>query len=110
MYRKNAFRAVLSGIESFKVDSKVANEQLNAALALFKEPIDFSIESGVPMPVPFDEVVRRKAEEHKAFITDAAERAVIDNVLHVIRGSMLNLAQQALNAEMVQERYGSTRA
>ena len=42
----------------------------DAALLLFDEPIDFSLEAGVPDPLPFEQKLRAMAEENDAFLRD----------------------------------------
>jgi hypothetical protein len=84
LYRKNAFsclhensKNLLSDKSSFEakpfVDdierSKfVANLNADDGLRVFDESIDFSLEAGVPDPLPFESKLRSMLDDHEAFI------------------------------------------
>lgn len=88
LYRKNAFQSLHRGTKYFMeggtnpIESKdgaeetkvsasdtfIANLDKDKALAVFDEPIDFSLEAGVPDPVPFEERLRSMLDTHEAFL------------------------------------------
>jgi hypothetical protein len=92
LYRKNAFQSLHRGTNYFMEgltsaatsnseasesaeESKsspsetfIANLDRDKALQLFDEPIDFSLEAGVPDPVPFEERLRTMLDTHEAFL------------------------------------------
>eukprot|EP01033_Poteriospumella_lacustris_P010457 gene10460-7435_t len=49
-------------------DPFIDNLDKEKALALFTEDIDFSLESGVPDPVPFEEKLRSMLDQHEEFL------------------------------------------
>jgi hypothetical protein len=88
LYRKNAFQSLHRGTKYFmeggtvpipltqgEEESKISSEESfiakldrDKALKLFDEPIDFSLEAGVPDPVPFEERLRSMLDTHEAFL------------------------------------------
>jgi hypothetical protein len=95
LYRKNAFQCLHRSTQYFmnglqpvvpKVIESIGesetkeshNDQLNeqfiekldkdTSLKVFDEPIDFSLEAGVPDPVPFIDKLRAMLDEHEAFL------------------------------------------
>ncbi len=87
LYRKNAFQALHRGTQYFKEglastvdltsseesknsssDLFIANLDKDKALKVFDEPIDFSLEAGVPDPVPFEERLRSMLDTHESFL------------------------------------------
>lgn len=96
VYRKNAFRNVLRfGLEDSKsfltaskndVDAVVSssNRTFLESLEVFDEPIDFSLDSTVPDPVPFSQKLRELLDEHSAFVETPEQRLVADSVLEEV--------------------------
>jgi hypothetical protein len=88
LYRKNAFQSLhrgtkyfmeggttpieaLEGAEESKSspsETFIASLDRDKALKVFDEPIDFSLEAGVPDPVPFEERLRTMLDTHEAFL------------------------------------------
>jgi hypothetical protein len=92
LYRKNAFKALLKGVEEFTVptapsegasvakliesaaeDSKApegaaAESKFDGAMKIFTEPLAFDLESGVPDPVPFEEKLKAMLNENESFL------------------------------------------
>jgi len=79
VFRKNAFRDVLKqGLQESTVQ---APAEKSAALTVFDEPIDFTLDATVPDPVPFLVKLREELDAHDEFVETAAERAVAEEVL-----------------------------
>jgi hypothetical protein len=93
LYRKNAFDCLHKGTKYFmdglnpaaaiedsaasgggggtdesKVDPFTTALDKDASLKVFDESIDFSLEAGVPDPVPFEEKLRSMLDAHEAFL------------------------------------------
>ena len=85
LYRKNAFQSLHRGTHYFKeglseqidsgeetkssgTDLFIARLDKDKALKVFDEPIDFSLEAGVPDPVPFEERLRSMLDSHESFL------------------------------------------
>ena len=74
-----------------------------AAIDVFTEPIDFSLDSAVPDPAPFEVKLRKMLEDHIEFIPDAASHAVGQSILREV-GRHSNLEGAANRLESEQER------
>lgn len=96
LYRKNAFKCLHNNTQYFidGVEAKADNEAValtniqseasehddaakaafiaalsrDASLTVFDEPIDFSLEAGVPDPIPFEQKLRSMLEDNDAFL------------------------------------------
>jgi thiol-disulfide isomerase/thioredoxin len=72
------------------------------ALALFTEDIDFSLESGVPDPVPFEDKLRSMLDEHEDFLL--AEQHEIGHSIMEIVGQFSMVEGSANRLDTEQER------
>ena len=68
------------------IDSEDTIDHLSpgASIEVFTEPIDFSLDSAVPDPAPFEAKLRKLLEDHNDFIPDAAAHAVGQSVLEEV--------------------------
>lgn len=87
VYRKVAFRHLTQGkaeeeLSLLKLSSESSVTQ--RALAVFEEPIDFSLEAAVPDPVPFEERLRSLLAEHGEFATEASQQETAARVLEEV--------------------------
>jgi hypothetical protein len=57
-----------AGTDESKVDPFTTALDKDASLKVFDESIDFSLEAGVPDPVPFEEKLRSMLDAHEAFL------------------------------------------
>ena len=87
------------------VDSQDPVDHLSAgaSVEVFTEPIDFSLDSAVPDPAPFEVKLRKLLEDHHEFIPDAAAHAVGQEILNEV-GRYSNLEGTANRLESEQER------
>ena len=75
LYRKNAFKC-LTAAESDDLlvattttaAGALSNLSKESSLKVFDESIDFSLEAGVPDPLPFEKKLRSMLDEHEAFL------------------------------------------
>jgi hypothetical protein len=84
LYRKNAFKRI-TFVDNEKAKAEttaaadfptsaaveelgVATMSQEEALKVFDEAIDFSLEAGVPDPLPFEKKLRSMLEAHEAFL------------------------------------------
>lgn len=63
LYRKNAFKILAN-----KETEALPNVTTDDALAVFDESIDFSLEAGVPDPVPFEQKLRSMLVKQEKFL------------------------------------------
>ena len=79
-------------------------EQLNKteALALFNESIDFSLEAGVPDPVPFEKKLRTMLDVHERFL-QPPQHAIGHSIMRVV-GQFAMLENSANRLDTEQER------
>ena len=86
IYRKNAFKCVHKHLEYFtgdeikhiEEDTFVDNLDRAKALEIFSEPIDFSLDAGVPEPIPFDQKLRRMLTAHDDFVRRPEQESIAD--------------------------------
>ena len=75
-----------------------------ASIAVFTEPIDFSLDSAVPDPAPFEAKLRKLLDDHEEFIVDAAAHAVGQTILNEVgRYSVLEGTANRLESEQERE-------
>lgn len=111
-YRKQAFQTLLSGASAFESLATFAEAggnaalpaDLRAALAAFREPIDFSLEAGVPAPRDFAETLTTMVDANRRFITQPSDEALIASVIEAVQNDTLDAVDQQLSAEMTAER------
>ena len=85
-------------------DDPVDHLSPGASIDVFTEPIDFSLDSAVPDPAPFEVKLRKMLEDHVDFIPDAAAHAVGQSILtEVGRYSNLEGATNRLESEQERE-------
>jgi hypothetical protein len=72
LYRKNAYKCLTVPEPDASADSgnagPLSSLSLDAALKVFDESIDFSLEAGVPDPLPFEKKLRSMLDDHEAFL------------------------------------------
>ena len=82
LYRKNAFKSLRQGFADSLFKNHTTTESVftsnasdfidrldkNQCLELFSESIDFSLESGVPDPLPFQEKLQLMLDRHESFM------------------------------------------
>lgn len=92
LYRKVAFRHLTGGepekeFSSFHQLDNNGSSVAQRALAVFEEPIDFSLEAAVPDPVPFEDRLRSLLEEHGEFASEqlATAARVLEDVGRYVR-------------------------
>jgi len=103
VFRKNAFRQVLDqgwedaknvlgymmqqqnrGDDKALVTLPKDSLQFRQALSVFDEPIDFTLDSTVPDPVPFSQKLREQLEMHSDYIETPEQRNVAELVLEEV--------------------------
>jgi hypothetical protein len=74
-------------LRRFTIRKKLDDPLLRKCSAVFREPIDFSVEGSVPKPRIFNETIRARVEENKEFILTPADWKTIDHIQAVIKGA-----------------------
>lgn len=91
IYRKNAFKCVHKHVTYFTGSTEndiVASDDTkddfvdgldrSKALEIFSEPIDFSLDAGVPEPIPFDQKLRRMLSLHDDFVRKPEQEVIAE--------------------------------
>lgn len=71
LYRKNAFKCLTNkNVSNSTVDpaDPLSALTMEDSLKVFDESIDFSLEAGVPDPLPFEKKLRSMLDEHESFL------------------------------------------
>ncbi|CAE7609759.1 unnamed protein product [Symbiodinium sp. CCMP2592] len=74
VWRRNAFKSVMSDFEAVTADG------LKEAVQVFKEPIAFTLPSGVPRPRGVHEVVEDRVQQMSALIADQDDQDAVSEV------------------------------
>jgi len=84
VYRKEAFRILVKADARTQL-GRIRNDHDSTvperALAVFEEPIDFSLEATVPDPIPFEERLKSLLDAHREFASRNEQTAVANRVL-----------------------------
>jgi len=102
VYRKNALKQLMSE-ESYKMDAVTA---MKPALSVFREKVDFALESNVPDPLPFTKRLENMIESHSNFIFNENEKSIGKDVLKEVEmysGKQEDTSQQRLESEQERE-------
>jgi hypothetical protein len=84
-------------------DAFIDSLDKNKSLELFSETIDFSLESGVPDPVPFEVKLRAMLEEHEAFLLPG-QHAIGHSIMELVgQFSMVEGSANRLDTEQERE-------
>ncbi len=67
-----------SGKEIMKDDEFINKLDRSKALEIFSEPIDFSLDAGVPEPIPFDQKLRRMLIAHDDFVRHPEQELIAE--------------------------------
>ena len=119
IYRKNAFRRILSAAGAFaeKVTDApkqpaaplpapaadlVATLPLRRSLKVFDESIDFSLEASVPDPIPFEAKLREMLTAHDEFILTPEEHEAGHRLMTEV--AAFSLVSESGNLDTEQER------
>eukprot|EP00760_Papus_ankaliazontas_P003017 PhM_4_TR11378/c0_g1_i1/m.4426 len=105
VYRKKAFTNLLQGNSRFRIGENVMDDHcLGPSLNVFHEPVEFSVESGVPEPRKFTDTINHLLEDKmERFISTPEEIAVIEDVRSKVRDLVDDYQERAFNQDMVQE-------
>jgi len=108
IWKKNAYSTLLGSFESFRLseneNDEIDDPRLVRALAIFSEPIDFSLEAAVPEPIEFQVSLRHRIEQHRHFILDTTEERLANDIVAAVgSNTMLDESMRTLEAEMVQQ-------
>ena len=105
VWRKTGFRCLLEQVDAQSIAQRFSAEQqqLRDSLALFHEPVDFSVESGVQQPRVFSASVDALIAAHSGFIRSSADEKVVQRVQAAVRGVVDDDCQPLFDREMVQE-------
>ena len=104
-WRKNGYAALVHTFDKFLEDGASKEPFLRRSLDLFKEPIDSSLEAGVPKPRLFSETIRSRAQKNSEFV-DGTGELIVKQVLNAVVGLTEEATAEeevVYNAEMVQE-------
>eukprot|EP00808_Paulinella_micropora_P006835 g75373.t1 len=115
VYRKNAFKAINAALEKLIGKDTVGvpvgeTKQAGlsalspeASLEVFEEKIDFSLEKGVPDPVPFEAKLEQLLKKHQTFILTPEEHQTAEKVLKEVGEFALLDGQNKLDTEQERE-------
>jgi len=79
------------------------NPDTEAALEVFEEDVNFTLDESVPQIVPFNESLQKRIDHNKRFILSSGESDICTETVHsVMRSAGDTLQMLALTAEMVQ--------
>jgi hypothetical protein len=107
LYRKNAFKCLTApdADENAPADASnpLANLSQDDALKVFDESIDFSLEAGVPDPLPFEKKLRSMLDEHEAFLLPEQHKIGHSMMEMVGQFSMIEGSANRLDTEQERE-------
>ena len=116
LYRKNAFACVHSKQNEYLEEKSIAiskdviqsdpfisNLDFQKSLSLFNEDIDFSLEAGVPDPVPFEDKLRSMMSEQAEFIKDEQHDIGHEILVEVGQFAMVESCANRLESEQERE-------
>ena len=105
VYRKNGFANLLKGPSRFKISEDMrADHCLGPSLHMFYEPVEFTLETSVPEPRLFSEIIANLIKDKREmFITDTAEVKTIDSIQQMVVGLVEEGQERAFNQDMVRE-------
>ena len=104
-WRKAGFRQLMEHVDALTATDKesLLPSAVCRSLAMFNEPIEFSVESGVKAVRLFSDTVDASIERHAEWIVSEADQLVVRRVRKAVQGVVDDDATSSFDREMTQE-------
>merc|ERR1711860_396825 len=108
IWRKIAFTDLLTAHK--KLGVKGYNPYLEKAIDIFRERMDFTVESSVPVSVMPSVKLRKLREEYNFFFKTEEQRKTLDNILVMLSNTENAMRQKQINKKDAQNEEESADA
>ena len=104
-WRKAGFRQLMEHVDQLTGlgSGALVPSHLSRSLAMFNEPIEFTVESGVKAVRLFSDTIESAIERHTEWIVSDTDRAVVQRVRKAVEGVVDDDAASSFDREMVQQ-------
>lgn len=91
IWRKSSFSALKKEYRVIDRPDQPLSLQLNRALQIFRERIDFDIENSIPLTVRYSEKIEKLIASHRDLLVMEADRFTINSILAINKNLIIAL-------------------